>query len=185
MQHLLSSDRCLRSLPGQGAGGCGRSDPAYTVGSFPTTITIRDLPLDEWRFAKSTAGDLADPLLSGLGADAELDGLDNLLEYAFDSEPKLVSLDDAPVRVSVIHPTTLEEHLGLIYKRRKDASNLSYSFELSSGLAAWTSAGSGDLEEISVIDKGDGTETVTVRAPSPVTDFVRRFIRLKIVRISG
>jgi hypothetical protein len=114
-----------------------------------------------------------------------LDGLDNLLEYAFDSEPKLVSLDDAPVTVSVIHPTTLEEHLGLIYKRRKDASNLSYSFELSSGLAAWTSAGSGDLEEISVIDKGDGTETVTVRAPSPVADFVRRFIRLKIVRISG
>ena len=65
---------------------------------------------------------------------------------AFDSEPKLVSLDDAPVTVSVIHPTTLEEHLGLIYKRRKDASNLSYSFELSSGLAAWTAAGSGDLE---------------------------------------
>jgi hypothetical protein len=104
---------------------------------------------------------------------------------AFDSEPKLVSLDEAPVRVSVIHPTTLEEHLGLIYKRRKDASNLSYSFELSSGLAAWTAAGSGDLEEISVIDKGDGTETVTVRATSPVSDFVRRFIRLKIVRISG
>ena len=104
---------------------------------------------------------------------------------AFDSEPKLGSLDDAPVTVSVIHPTTLEEHLGFIYKRRKDASNLSYSFELSSGLAAWTAAGSGDLEEISVIDKGEGTETVTVRATSPVSDFVRRFIRLKIVRISG
>lgn len=163
-------------------------DAAYSIGTgSPATLTIKDLPLDEWRFAKFSAGELADPGVSGLGADGEGDGLDTLLEYAFDSEPKLVSLEDAPVSVALIHPLTGKTHFAVVSLRRKDAKNLSYDYQLSTELEVWTAASAGDVEEISAVDNGDGTETVTVRltAPVPDTGVSRQFLRLVITRISG
>ena len=54
-----------------------------------------------------------------------------------------------------------------------------------SDLESWTAAGSGTLEEISVVDNGDGTVTVRDTVPIPATGIIRRFLRMKIVKVTG
>ena len=116
-------------------------DAAYTVsGTAPSASgTIKDLPMDEWRFASFTTAELLDPAISGDLSDAESDGLRNLQEYAFVRPPK--TQDTAPaVPVLLIHPSTSALHLGLVYARRKDALDLIFDTEISDVLTAWRTA---------------------------------------------
>ncbi len=156
----------------------------YTVSGAAAMLTINDLPLDAWRFEKFTAAELADELLSGELADFESDGWPTLIEYAFDSEPKDGALTEAPTTGSVVHPTTGDAHRALAYLRRKSDPELLYEIEVTDDLVTWT-PGAGEVEEISVIDHGDGTETVTVRDLTPLGDHSRRFLRVTVTRVSG
>ena len=52
------------------------------------------LTFDEWRAAHFSAAELADPAISGEGANPTGDGFSNLLKYAFDLDPHLA--DAAP-----------------------------------------------------------------------------------------
>jgi hypothetical protein len=161
-------------------------DAAYTIGATSSaTVTIKDLPFDAWRFTKFTSFELGIEDISGVSADTEGDNLVTLLEYAFDSAPKVSSLEDAPITGIVEHETTGKEHMALVYLRVKDAEDIEYRIDFSTSLGTWTTALPGEIEEISVIDNGDATETVTVRATAPITDAARRFMRLTVSRISG
>jgi hypothetical protein len=160
------------------------SDAAYSIGAAGSAaVTLHDLPFDAWRFSKFTAAELADGGVGGMFGDAEFDGAGNLLEYAFDSDPKNGALDDMPVAGTVVHPSTNEHHLALAFLRRKNDLELVYVVQSGSTLAGWTDATASDIDEISVVDNNDGTETVTVRDRSPLTTLARRFLRVDVRRV--
>ena len=52
------------------------------------------LDFEAWREAEFTASELADPLISGAGADPDRDGLKNFLEYALGLPPKVSTPGD-------------------------------------------------------------------------------------------
>ncbi|MEQ1851354.1 MAG: hypothetical protein ABMA01_07155 [Chthoniobacteraceae bacterium] len=160
-------------------------DAAYTVSatSPSATVTIKDLPMDEWRFANFTAAELLNAAISGDLADAEGDGLFNLLEYGFDLPPKTPATSGTPVPVALVHPTTSALHLGLIYVRRKDALDLVFEHEITEGLLTWRAAGV-EVQTVSITDNLDGTETVVLRDTTPFSGNPKRFLRVKIRRYS-
>lgn len=58
------------------------SSPTYFLGSNTSaSVTLKDPPFDAWRVARFTSAELADPLISGPGADPDGDGMTNLLEF--------------------------------------------------------------------------------------------------------
>ena len=147
------------------------ADPSYVVGaSSQATVTIKDRPVDQWRFEKFTAVELADPSISGDLADPEGDGIVNLAEYGLRLEPKIAELTGLPV-------VTMEGGLlQMKYTRVKSAVDISYLPEVTENLDTYESDPD-VLETIDVADHGE-TEEITVRAAAPVEP--RQFLRLKI-----
>ena len=141
-------------------------------------MTIQDKPYDTWRFARFTGAQLADSAASGASADPDADGLTNLLEYALGGEPLA---PDAVAR----QPTgavTPDGRLTLTYFQPSDRSDLAYSVEWISDLAAgpWAT-GSGIVTETARVAT-EGGELVTVRADADLATSPRQFLRLRVTR---
>jgi hypothetical protein len=105
--------------------------------------------------------------------DDDHDGLNNLGEYAFATDPKL--------------PGSLEQSRGVLVpsnppsmavRRRKGATDISWHFETSSDLenAGWTMQ---IAPPASTTDNLDGTETVIWQAPAPAAG-TRLFMRVQV-----
>lgn len=157
----------------------------YSIGtSSIATVTIEDTPFDTWRFTHFTAAEQLNAGLSGPLGDAESDSTTNLLEYAFDMDPKNGALTDLPIAGTVIHPTTMEKHLALSYLRRKDDLELVYIVQIGSNLTGWTDATAADVDEIIAVDNNDGTETITIRDKTPLSTQPRRFLRVEVRRVN-
>jgi hypothetical protein len=98
--------------------------------SSPGTITIKDKPADEWKFNAFTGAELADPNISGDGANPDGDSMANLLEYAFNLNPK----------ISNTSPVVAGEnsgYLSLSVAKNSAAIDLTWSAEVSSDLSQW------------------------------------------------
>lgn len=108
-----------------------------------------------------------------MSADPDGDGSLNLLEYGLRLDPKTASTLGLPVMQFVV------DHLELRYTRRLDVSDLAYVVQVSSDLSLWV-AGPDYTEQLSAVNHGDGTETVTVRDLYTTETNRRRFIRLAI-----
>lgn len=158
-------------------------DAAYDLGTtVEGTVTVKDLPMDEWRLANFTSTELSDPSVTGDDSDADRNDLVLVLEYAFGITPNANEYKNVPVSVVLVHPGTSEEHAGLIYLRPTDALDLAFTVEVTDDLGNWL-GGADQIEEISVLDNGDGTETVTVRDKTSLASG-GRFIRLTVNRIN-
>ncbi|WP_353568378.1 lamin tail domain-containing protein [Haloferula sargassicola] len=73
------------------------------------------------------------------------------------------------------------EHLSLSFRRRSDATQLSYEVETSTDLVGWQT-GPGVVETVGTpVDNGDGTVTETVRVVNPAAGEDERFIRLRVI----
>ena len=132
-------------------------------------------PMDfaTWQAWNFTAAELADPLISGPGADQDGDTWINFFEYALGMAP-----DDRIVR-SRIPEVTLEEfggeeYLVLTYDEWAGASGVAYNVQVGGDLVAW----SGATVEIEAIDNGDGIVTRRIRSVTPISAQNREFIRL-------
>jgi autotransporter-associated beta strand protein len=156
------------SLPSLGQGLEWRTDALLTEGTL--TVVSTATPLEIWSQSKFSPQQLADPAISGTEADPDKDGLVNLLEYAFGSEPMI---HDSSVR-----PTgQLNAGFGtLAYTRNKSATDLAYVVEASSALMDWTPVAE---QRWQVIDQG-ATEQVTARDSVSVGGAGGRFMRLKV-----
>lgn len=93
-----------------------------------------------WRNTEFSVGQNADPLISGPAADPDVDGFNNLQEYAFGGKP-LVS--DAPVLQPAMHrPGGLPI---MTARARTNATDLTWSIQaspsLQPGIAAWSTNG--------------------------------------------
>jgi len=143
------------------------SDPLQALVNLPVTLSVT--PLATWRQAhfgtaanSGTAADTADP---------DHDGLMNILEYAFNTDPLAASA--YPLAFALTNG-----HLAVTFNRMHPAPpDISYLFEVSGDLASgvWNSGAAYTTQ--TVTDNFDGTETVVVTdlaaAPSPAAHYLR------------
>jgi len=69
------------------------------------------------------------------------------------------------------------EFIAMTYRRNLGADDVVYQVEVSSDLMSWSTMGTG---QVSASPNGDGTETVTIRSLTPLTQELRQFIRLRV-----
>lgn len=139
------------------------------------------MPFAQWQSTKFTAGELADPLISGDLADPNQNGVLNLLEYAFDLDPKGVQQPwgSGALPVSEVMGVDGVNRLTLSYRPSANVSNLTYIVEVSDNLTEWDT-GTEYVELISA----PGAVPVVMADKTAVNGagVGRRFIRLRVVR---
>lgn len=121
---------------------------------------------------------------SGPTADFDGDGVLNLLECAFDTDPGVKQTDPAAIAVSggaiVRHggPTVTKPDLKALFGRRKDAAQqgLSYAVRFSADLLTWELS----VDTPTVVGSDAQTEAVTVPFPALVGGEAPRFFRVEV-----
>ena len=143
---------------------------AALPGQLPTPPT----DFTAWKSLNFTEAELSNVAISGPDADPDADSLNNFQEYAFFIDPRNYS--PSPVTRSM---TTLENsltYLTMTYKRRKGATDVTFSPQFDSELKFWTNG-----FNISIVDNLDGSETVTDRDNTPTQDLTgKRFARIQV-----
>lgn len=122
---------------------------------------------EEWRWLHFTAAELADPAVSGPGADPDGDQLKNLLELALGGDPRVASPALRPAGSLQVLEVGGQagNYLTVTFTRRLGLPGVTAVAEFSSDLVDWSDAG----ELVSAVAHGDGTETVVFRASLPAT----------------
>jgi hypothetical protein len=141
--------------------------------------------LDSWRAHFFTSAELANPLLSGPIADIERDGINTLLEFSLNLDPKLADhitmIAGSGTRgLPLIRAENIEgeQRLTAEYVRRRAAGapGITYSIEFANDVtpqAGWAATG---IEAVTPIDETWERVKVTDSAPATTT----RFGRLKV-----
>jgi len=137
-----------------------------------------------WQAAAFTALELADPAVSGDDADPDRDGLKNMLEFGFGTNPKSADLaaSVASLPAPVVKSVDGGRYLTISFHRPVPAVGLTYVvFTADSPAGPWTA----DAVQSGVATaNGDGTETVVFRdaLPSDEPGRVRRFMKVEVTR---
>jgi hypothetical protein len=129
------------------------------------TVTIADLPIDDWRFGYFGPGS---PAGSGDAEDFDRDGRNTLLEYGLDTNPLLFSTGN---------PVVAEQggNLTLTYSRPLDRTDLDYQVRLRTDLP-------GTPLQIPDTQISSNATHETRRATTPIDD-PRKFLELQILRL--
>lgn len=173
--------------------GPGATNP--TGPSDPYTVTFAVGTVARWQATWFDADELDDPAISGLDADPDDDGLVNLIEYAFGTNPRLggpVPVEEGlglPVFSLVDDGGTLYEKL--TYPRRRAGDRLEpeiYQPEFSGDLSgSWNDTGvvttAGDFDP-PLDSLNDEWELVTSRRVAPV-GVGRGFARVDVTAGDG
>ena len=120
-----------------------------------------------------TAQQLADPTITGDLADPDHDGICNLLEYAFASNPTQASLSRLPV-VSVQNG-----YLTISLIQRVAPTDVTYAVEVSGDMVTWNS-GSSYTTQVSATSIDAATQQVVVRDNTATNAASKRFIRVRV-----
>ena len=104
-------------------------------------------------------------------ADADHDGLNNLLEYAFHTDPNVASVTALP------HVGMESGFVTLTYTKLMSATDLSYTVEESATLASWAPA---TVTEQVVATSG---VTSTIKAKVAITTETQKFLRLSVTKL--
>jgi len=164
-------------------------DPAYLVGvPASDTVFVQDAPWDGWRLEKFSAEQLANPAISGEQADPDLDGLANLLEYAFDFDPLTPDEDSgfsgAMETISGVAGSQTA-YVVRFHQRQARPSDLIYEVQVTDDFNAWQSGPNYTRQLFpSQPDPGEVTATARVQVlgtsgPQPGRKFVRLRVRLQ------
>jgi len=105
------------------------------IGSVTSNVAALTVPSGyaTWRALKFTTLEAADNAVSGPDADPDGDGLKNVVEYAFDTDPKSGAASASAPSVSV----TSTEWI-YTYTRPADRPDLTYTVQASTNLTDWT-----------------------------------------------
>jgi len=117
--------------------------------------------------------------LAGPAADADANGVGDLLDYAFHAGAQSVAA--LPQTSTQVDGSTGQTHLTFSYRRLlSNPSGVQYHLETTTDLTAWQPAGA-SAEELQAVPTGDGiTETVTVRILPAMTPGVAKFVRVRV-----
>ncbi len=148
------------------------SNSAGIVFTNPATLRV-GATLASYQALHFTAAELLNPAISGPLADADGDGMVNLLEYARGGNPRLAETVSGPASGLV------GGALSMTYVRRTDALDLVYVVEHATGLSSgvWQN-GPAHTQQVSVTPIAGGLEQVTVRAVA--SGVAQSFLRLRV-----
>jgi hypothetical protein len=147
------------------------SSPNFYPGAFVTaSVTIHDKPADQWRVAKFGAA-ANDPEAQDL-ADFEQDGIQNLVEYALNLEPRAAATNALP------QSSTIAGYPTYSYVPNVAATDLTYAVEASTHLGSWSTA---QVEPV-VIANPSPPNRVTVRYNVPMSSLDGIYFRLRVTR---
>ena len=177
----LSTTATVTSLPTNypitvTAGTLGSSN--YTFSFVDGTLTVLALAYSDWQAEHFTAGEQTDLTISGPAADPDGDGLNNLLEYAANLDPKVPDSTGFPSLGADGGALTLT------YVRRKDVGDLAYTVDVSNDLQTWNS-GVSVTQETSVTALDARRDQVMVTDRTVLTGLTRRFLRLRVDQTGG
>lgn len=146
------------------------------TGDVSTGIRIpADHGFGRWQALRFPFSEI-DAVISGPTGDPDLDGVENLLEYAFGMDPFFASREGRPA--GQIEDFNGSPHLIFRYRRLLGTHGLEYGEELSGGLDSWTDATPAWAPGGTQAPNPDGiTETVTRRLPVLPG---HRFVRLRV-----
>lgn len=160
------------AVTGKNASSSGYQIPLDSFTFVPVWTANSSQTLRTWRMAyfgtSNNTGIAADT------ADADLDGIPNLLEYATGSYPTLTNGPLLTVGIT-------NNHLAATFKRAKDATDVTLYIEAANSLAELIAGGTEIWSSATQpYDGGSAASTpVTVIDPHAITN-VSRFLRLKV-----
>ena len=156
---------------------------ALTTGSDHLPVVADYLvttPYQAWQYGHFTAAELANDSVSGDLADADGDGVVNLLEYALGLDPEVPAVGGLPT--SGVVTVGGNQYLTLAYTQVIAATDLVYTPQVSGDLATWSS-GTGNVMTVSTTGNADGvTRSVVVRDATAMGAGARRFLRLMVMK---
>lgn len=130
-----------------------------------------------WLGATFSAAERADPTVGTFTADADRDGLANLIEYALGLDARLANPGAAPAVGKVA--ANGELFLALSFSRPiGGSSGVNYAVEVSNDLQTWRRGGADVVLHQTVVN--GGRETLTYRAATSLTATPRVFLRLAV-----
>ena len=106
--------------------------------------------------------------------DLDNDGLANLVEYALNLDPKVFDNSSNVPFASVVGGK-----LALTFDRWKKAVDITYDVQVTVDLINWTTVSNVE----SVVDNGNGTESVTISDDELLVNNERRFIRIRVTEL--
>jgi hypothetical protein len=129
----------------------------------------------DWQTANFGPGT---PPGSGELDDADFDGYENLLEYAFASDPN----DGASfAKIEALLVTDGAEQFPAVrYTRASGLPDVTFTVQSSTALDTWESGETATVQVGTTVANGDGTETVTVRSTTPVDPQAKSFLRVMV-----
>jgi hypothetical protein len=160
------------------------ADPAsWQASSLPggTPGVVGSPPPTDWRTAYFTAAELLDANLSGPLADADLDGVNNLLEHIFGTDLRDRFSFELPAISMVVDGGA--DYVELTYRMRQGLTGFQLNIEAATDLADWADADA-EFTNQSNVDNGDGTSTITTREDSPALAAGRRQFRVRVDEVT-
>lgn len=158
-------------------GHTGSGGPQTTT--LTVELTLLDTPFNQWRRVKFDAAQLADPAISGMFADADGDGLANLIEYAIGSDPlnpgdgpgfiEFIVEEDDSLRFPAVRFTRL--------KPDRDPA-LRIHLEIATDDFNWRHDSEDSIQIRSTALDAD-RDTVVIRSTLPMADHPRQMMRLR------
>ncbi len=167
------------SVTDAGSPGLGGGGALSATATLNVMVAASGPSFSAFASTNFTAEEQANPLVSGPAADPDGDGIPNLLEYALALDPRAAAADGLPK--PVLLDVSSESYITLVYTRRKGATDITFTPEFSAtpGDAGFTAS---PVVQVSLVDNGNGTETVTVRDAAPVSAQSPRFARIRVTR---
>jgi hypothetical protein len=156
------------------------SDPNSWLASLSpggTPGVVNSVPPIDWRADYFSEVELLDATISGSLADADFDGVSNLLEHVFGTDPRDASSIDLP-SVAMVSDGG-EVYAELSYRLRQGLIGFRLRIEASSDLTEWKNA-DGTFTIQSNIDNGDGSSKITVRDENAVGAQLGRYFRIRV-----
>ena len=155
-------------------------DPAMEIAGF--TASYKYL-FSQWRSDVFSYQELQDEGISGKGADPDNDGLVNLGEYAFFSDPKMAVSASGVLMIDNTVPGGPEEAYDIVvqFERRKGTGQVTYLVEVSDDLRTWLSDSAHIVNTEILENADDEKETVKVYVKSPAMDRSRGFVRVRVI----
>ncbi len=156
--------------PALGASWMASAQP----GGLPGGV-VRLLNYNSWKGLSFDPGDAANNAISGLTADPDGDGINNLIEYGLGGNPLF---NDA---ASLLSPATIQSnYLTYSYRVNAGASDATITPQISSDLTNWLSGPANILTLSGPTAREDGVNLYTVR-DTTVAAGGNRYIRLRMV----
>lgn len=149
---------------------------AYVLTTATASTNLADAPYDAWRFGQFTAEQLGSATVSGSQADPDSDGVVNLFEYLFKTNPLAANQGILPI-VSEATVGTLR-YREISFPQNLAATDLEWVVEVASAGGSWSSGA--DATAVQSSTTTDGVTVRVVRDSTATTAASPRLIRLKV-----